>query len=91
MAANKLNLKGLIRTMREDLLEAAPGAFLGLEEEVLRRYDVSRPTLRQAARVLEYEQLLDVKPGKSVRGYFYAPHQWRWADAPDGQRRPADV
>jgi len=36
-------------------------------------------------------RLLDVKPGKSVRGYFYAPHQWRWADAPDGQRRPADV
>ena len=36
-------------------------------------------------------RLLDVKPGKSVRGYFYAPHQWRWADAPDGHRRPADV
>jgi GntR family transcriptional regulator, transcriptional repressor for pyruvate dehydrogenase complex len=69
MAANKLNLKALIRAMREDLLEAAPGAFLGLEEDVLRRYDVSRPTLRQAARVLEYEQLLDVKPGPKG-GYF---------------------
>lgn len=69
MAESKLNLKALIRRMREDLLEATPGAFLGLEEAMLRRYDVSRPTLRQAARVLEYEQLLAVKAG-SKGGYF---------------------
>jgi ABC-type polysaccharide/polyol phosphate transport system ATPase subunit len=36
-------------------------------------------------------RLLYVEPGKTVRGNFYAPHAWRWADALDGQRRPADV
>jgi ABC-2 type transport system ATP-binding protein len=37
-------------------------------------------------------RLLHVKPGKSVRGYFYAPHEWRWADAAAGaEHRPADV
>jgi ABC-type polysaccharide/polyol phosphate transport system ATPase subunit len=34
-------------------------------------------------------RLLHVSPGKSVRGYFYAPHQWRWGDA--AQHRPTDV
>jgi homopolymeric O-antigen transport system ATP-binding protein len=37
-------------------------------------------------------RLLYVETGKSVRGYFYAPHEWRWADAvlaADG--RPADI
>ncbi len=37
-------------------------------------------------------RLLHVEPGKSVRGYFYAPHDWRWADAPaDAERHPANV
>ena len=36
-------------------------------------------------------RMLHVNPGKSVRGYFYAPHQWRWADAAEAERRPADV
>ena len=36
--------------------------------------------------------LLYVEPGKSVRGYFYAPHDWRWADATvDTEHHPADV
>jgi ABC-type polysaccharide/polyol phosphate transport system ATPase subunit len=37
-------------------------------------------------------RLLHVSPGKCVRGYFYAPHEWRWADAAaEAERRPADV
>ena len=37
-------------------------------------------------------RMLFVEPGKSVRGYFYAPHGWRWADAPaDAERNPANV
>ena len=37
-------------------------------------------------------RLLYVEPGKSVRGYFYAPHEWRWADAAvAADRRPADI
>ena len=37
-------------------------------------------------------RMLYVEPGKSMRGYFYAPHEWRWADAAAGaERRSADV
>ena len=37
-------------------------------------------------------RLLHVEPGKSVRGYFYAPHDWRWADAPaDAEHHPANL
>ncbi|HET7697251.1 MAG TPA: ABC transporter ATP-binding protein [Vicinamibacterales bacterium] len=37
-------------------------------------------------------RLLFVEPGKSMRGYFFAPHEWRWADAPaEAERHPADV
>jgi ABC-type polysaccharide/polyol phosphate transport system ATPase subunit len=36
--------------------------------------------------------LLYVEPGKSVRGYFYSPHDWRWADvSAEAERRAADV
>jgi len=36
--------------------------------------------------------LLYVEPGKSVRGYFYSPHEWRWADVgAEAERRSADV
>jgi ABC-type polysaccharide/polyol phosphate transport system ATPase subunit len=36
--------------------------------------------------------LLYVGPGKAVRGYFYAPHEWRWADvSADVEHHPADV
>jgi hypothetical protein len=37
-------------------------------------------------------RLLYVEPGKSVRGYFYTPHEWRWVDAgAEAERHPADV
>jgi homopolymeric O-antigen transport system ATP-binding protein len=37
-------------------------------------------------------RVLAVETGKSVRGYFYAPHEWRWADAGSpAERHPADV
>jgi lipopolysaccharide transport system ATP-binding protein len=37
-------------------------------------------------------RLLYVEPGKSVRGYFFTPHAWRWADAAaEAERHPADV
>jgi ABC-type polysaccharide/polyol phosphate transport system ATPase subunit len=34
---------------------------------------------------------LIVEPGKNVRGYFYTPHTWRWADVAERQRHSADV
>jgi len=37
-------------------------------------------------------RLLYVEPGKSVRGYFFNPHAWRWADAAaEAEHHPADV
>jgi ABC-type polysaccharide/polyol phosphate transport system ATPase subunit len=36
-------------------------------------------------------RLLMIEPGKNVRGYFYAPHTWRWADVAERQRHSADV
>jgi len=37
-------------------------------------------------------RFLDVEPGTAVRGYFFNPHAWRWADAAaEAERHPADV
>ena len=37
-------------------------------------------------------RMLYVEPGQSMRGYFFAPHEWRWADAAaEAERHPADV
>lgn len=44
-------------------------AYLGSEAKLATEVGVSLPTLRQAARMLEYEELLTIKPGKGG-GYF---------------------
>jgi DNA-binding FadR family transcriptional regulator len=44
--------------------------YLGSEDELVQRLGVSRPTFRQAARLLEYEELLTVRRG--VGGGFFA-------------------
>lgn len=36
-------------------------------------------------------RFLHVEPGKSVRGHFYAPHDWRWVDDNEAERRRFDV
>ena len=59
----------VVRLLREDVLQKLEGAFLGSEEELLARYEISRQTLRQAARVLENEQMLRVRRG--VGGGYY--------------------
>ena len=57
-------------TLREEILARhEDSAFLGLEEDIQRRFAVSRSTLRQAARVLEHENLLAVRRG--ARGGFF--------------------
>lgn len=45
-------------------------SFLGSEEELIGWLGVSRPTFRQAARLLEHEQLLTIKRG--IGGGFFA-------------------
>lgn len=51
-------------------LAAEDGAFIGAEDELLLRLGVSRPTLRQAAKIAENDRLISVRRG--TKGGFYA-------------------
>jgi GntR family transcriptional regulator, transcriptional repressor for pyruvate dehydrogenase complex len=56
--------------LRDVILATAPGQLLGSEDELVARYGVSRPTFRQAARILQAEGLLEVRRG--VGGGLFA-------------------
>src|SRR5690554_205728 len=56
--------------LRDHILAGHEGEYLGSESELLERLGISRPTFRQAARLLEHEQLLVIKRG--VGGGFYS-------------------
>jgi DNA-binding FadR family transcriptional regulator len=67
---NRINPVGrAVRTLREELFGLPDGASLGSEEELLARIGVSRPTLRQAVRLLEQQGLIRVRRGPGG-GYF---------------------
>ncbi|MGH6696181.1 FadR/GntR family transcriptional regulator [Sphingopyxis sp.] len=55
--------------IRDDVVKLADGELLGSEEELVARYEVSRPTLRQAAALVVQEHLLGVRRGVGG-GYF---------------------
>ena len=55
--------------LRERILLTDENTYIGSEGDVAKEVGVSLPTLRQAARMLEYEELLTIKPGKGG-GYF---------------------
>jgi len=55
--------------IRRDALERSEGELLGSEDELIVRYGVSRPTLRQAAALVAQENLLVVRRGVGG-GYF---------------------
>jgi GntR family transcriptional repressor for pyruvate dehydrogenase complex len=55
--------------IRRDALERAEGDLLGSEDDLILRYGVSRPTLRQAAALVAQENLVVVKRGVGG-GYF---------------------
>ena len=59
----------IARILREELLSAKQGAFIGSANDLMARYGISRSTMRQAVRVLEHEQLLISKRG--ISGGFY--------------------
>lgn len=67
--ASSLLVNRVAHDLRKQAFASAPGTFLGSEAELLRSYDVSRPTFRQAAKLLEQEQLLVIKAGIGG-GYF---------------------
>jgi GntR family transcriptional repressor for pyruvate dehydrogenase complex len=58
------------RALTELSLAAGKGAHLGAEDELLLRLGVSRPTLRQAAKIAESERMITVRRG--IKGGFYA-------------------
>ncbi len=59
-------IQGAVAALRRRILEtAAPGDFLGSEAGLQQELGLSRPTLRQAARILESEGLLVAKRGKN--------------------------
>jgi len=66
-AASLLRLA--VVALREKALGSGDGAFLGSEQDLIKWLGVSRPTFRQAARLLEQEQLLFIKKGPGG-GYF---------------------
>lgn len=51
-------------------LAAAPGTHLGAEDDLLARFGVSRPTLRQAAKLVERDRLVSIRRG--AQGGYYA-------------------
>jgi DNA-binding FadR family transcriptional regulator len=63
----------LLQRMRDDLLRAREGDLFGSEELLLSRYDVSRPTLREALSVLGSEELLQVRRGWGGGYYVSRP------------------
>ena len=63
------SVRRTISALRADALAGNEGDFLGVEDSLLARYKVSRPTLRQAVRVVIQEQLVRVKRGVGG-GYF---------------------
>jgi GntR family transcriptional regulator, transcriptional repressor for pyruvate dehydrogenase complex len=60
---------GAIQRLRQLILESEDGDYLGSEDNLIEWLGISRPTLRQATRVLEHDQLLTIKRG--VGGGFY--------------------
>lgn len=68
-AAPKNVLDAAAKRLRAEVLARDEGAFIGSEESLETLLGVSRPTMRQAARMLEREGLLRVKRGNNG-GYF---------------------
>jgi len=67
----KPNTTAAAAQLRELIWAAEEGQFLGSEEDIIEHLKVSRPTVRQAARLLEFEGLLKVRRGNHG-GYFAA-------------------
>ena len=67
--ATSVTFQAAVR-LRKMALGVEDGVFLGSEEELINALGVSRPTFRQAARLLAHEQVLTIKRG--VGGGFFA-------------------
>jgi GntR family transcriptional regulator, transcriptional repressor for pyruvate dehydrogenase complex len=74
-------LRRATNRLREQVLALdTDGAFLGSEDDLRARLGVSRPTLRQVARILEREQLLIVRRGVNGGLFSQRPSSQAVAD-----------
>ncbi|QGN54187.1 FadR/GntR family transcriptional regulator [Novosphingobium sp. Gsoil 351] len=71
------------RQLAELSLEGEDGRYLGSEDDLLKRFGVSRPTLRQAAKMVANDRLISVRRGQ--RGGLYSDRP----DATDSVRAVA--
>ena len=60
----------VVRALVRLSMDGEDGSYLGSELELLARFRVSRPTLRQAAKMLQNDQMIEVRRG--LNGGFYA-------------------
>lgn len=60
----------IARELAELSLDGDDGRYLGSEDDLLKRFGVSRPTLRQAAKMVANDRLITVRRGP--RGGLYA-------------------
>lgn len=58
------------RALADLSLAAEPGDHLGAEDELIRRFGISRPTLRQAAKLVERDRLISIRRG--IKGGYFA-------------------
>lgn len=63
----------LLQRLRADIITCADNTYLGSENDLLGRYGVSRPTLRQAIGILEQESFLRVRRGKGGGFFTHRP------------------
>ena len=66
---NESTLKRCAHALRSRIAASSDGEFLGSEDALLTLFGVSRPTFRQAAKILENENILSIKRGVGG-GYF---------------------
>jgi GntR family transcriptional regulator, transcriptional repressor for pyruvate dehydrogenase complex len=69
-AQGETRVAATARELAQLSLAVEEGAFIGAEDELLARLGVSRPTLRQAAKIAENDRLISVRRG--IKGGFYA-------------------
>lgn len=67
--ANETLASRTARALASLSLASDPGEYLGAEDDLLNRFGVSRPTLRQAAKMVERDRLISIRRG-TKGGYF---------------------
>ncbi len=71
-----------VRLLMRMALGAEEGTFLGKEPDLLAKLEISRPTLRQAAKIVANDQLIEIRRGASGGFYASRPEARRVTESP---------